>query len=361
MKNARREKALFHDAFQPMSLGCLGCPEKEVCGGLQATAGLFDCMLFCQCEEGVDCQYVCPHKTEHFVNSIHEIGGFDFGNVPRSNILPMTDLPLFVPLLFHGSKRNAPLKAKAVALKLTLIADYQAGQLRYKSKEELAEVFKFDAAAKLIITGVDQDRFIEPYWTDAHQGKMIEELRELSPDLITVPNFSLFLQSPRWDNIHNMKRIAICWEELVSQGLPTSLHLNARTDRDWERWADFIGERDEVQSVALEFGTGLARKDRARWHIEKLLALAAQVKRPLHLVLRGGKKYLRELSSDFSSISLIDSTAFSRTRSRRQLVWQPGQPEKWSFIKMPETELLDELLQHNVNRLSEMRAHQIFH
>src|SRR5207249_4165551 len=52
---------------------------------------------------------------------------------------------------------------------------------------------------------------------------------------------SMFLDVPRWDNLHNMKRIALCWSELVSRGLPTSLHLNARTDRDWERWIEFIG------------------------------------------------------------------------------------------------------------------------
>jgi len=36
-----------------------------------------------------------------------------------------------------------------------------------------------------------------------------------------------------WED--NMKRIAICWSELASCGIAASLHLNARTDRDWER------------------------------------------------------------------------------------------------------------------------------
>lgn len=355
------EKILFHNTSVPMSLGCIECPDKSVCGGLQVSASVFDCMSFCQCEDDANCNYVCPRNAERFVSKVQEIRGFELDDVARSEHLPFFEFPFIVPLLYHGSRRESRLRTKAVAIKMTDVADYTTGQLRYKSKDQLAECFKFDPDAKLIITGVDQDRFIEPYWTEAHKGRIIDELCLLAPDLITVPNFSLFLQAPRWDNLHNMKRIAICWSELVSRGLQTSLHLNARTDRDWERWIDFISERDEVKSVSIEFGTGLARKDRGKWHIEKALTLAARVNRPLNLVLRGGIKYLRQLSSGFSSITLIDSSAFSKTRSRRRLEWQLGQREKWGAIKMEETETLDELLQFNVDSLATMRTHQIFH
>ncbi len=361
MSNLKLEKRLVHNPYMTTSLGCVECPERLVCGGLQVTANVFDCMSFCQCNGEVRCNFVCRNNTEHFVMSCQEIRGFDFDNIPRSRPLPQPDLPFIASLLYHGSRRENRLQAKAVAIKMTDIADYKLGCLKYKSKERLAEHFKFDINAKLIITGVDQDRFIEPYWTGAHQGKIIDDLCALGADLVTVPNFSLFLEAPRWDNLHNMKRILICWNELVSRGVQTSLHLNARTDRDWERLTDFIGQRDEVASVALEFGTGLARKDRGKWHTEKSLALAEKVGRPLHLVLRGGVKYLREFSSGFSSVTLLDSSAFSKTRSRRQLVWGSGKPDKWKAIRMEEYEPLDDLLQFNVDQIALKIAHQSFH
>jgi len=162
-----------------------------------------------------------------------------------------------------------------------------------------------------------------------------------------------------WED--NMKRIAICWSELASCGIAASLHLNARTDRDWERWTDFIGERDEVTSLTVEFATGLARKERGRWYVDKMLLLASKVPRTLHLVLRGGARYLRELARGFSNISLLDSSAFMKTTHRRWLDWEPGRRWRWRMIKMAEAEPLDGLLQYNVRKLAEMRAYQISH
>ena len=358
MKRLKLERRLVHNPYKTVSLGCAECPEKILCGGLQVEANLFDCTSFCQCATGEPCPVVCRHDAEKFVATMQETRGFAFDTITRSASLPMPELPFVIPLLYHGSRRQERLKAKAVALKLTDLIDYSTKQLKYKSKTELAEQFKFENDAKLIISGVDQDRYIEPYWTHAYGGKVIDELSKLEPAIITVPNFSLFLHVPRWDNLHNMKRIALCWNELVSKGISASLHLNARTDQDWQRWTDFIGERDEVKSVALEFGTGLARKDRGQWHTEKILTLAAQVGRPLHLVLRGGLRHLRELTAGFSRVSLLESTAFSRTRSRRRLDWQAGGREKWKAVPMGETEYLDELLQFNVDERTAMIIHQ---
>jgi hypothetical protein len=156
--------------------------------------------------------------------------------------------------------------------------------------------------------------------------------------------------------MHNMKRILICWSELVGAGLPASLHINARTDRDWERYLEFIGEREEVRSIAVEFGTGLARRDRGRWYANKLLWLAHQVSRELHIVLRGGVKYLGEISDAFGSVTLLDTSSFVRSMNRRRLEWQPGNTRVWRSLQMKETEPLDDLLQFNVARVAAMNA-----
>jgi hypothetical protein len=46
---------------------------------------------------------------------------------------------------------------------------------------------------------------------------------------------------PRLDNLFNMKRIALVWSEIQREGMPCALHLNARTDRDFERCDKEIG------------------------------------------------------------------------------------------------------------------------
>lgn len=50
----------------------------------------------------------------------------------------------------------------------------------------------------------------------------------------------------------------------------------------------------------------------------QLCALAARVRRPLALVIRGGGRKLGELRRHFANVSLIETEAFSRTIRRRR-------------------------------------------
>ena len=83
-----------------------------------------------------------------------------------------------------------------------------------------------------------------------------------------------------------MKRIAIVHQEFLSEGMPAALHVNARTDRDWERWREYVAARPEVAHIAFEFGTGAGWGERMGWHTAQLAQLARAVNRPLHLVVR---------------------------------------------------------------------------
>lgn len=359
MKPSRHPSMKFHYSWQTLSLGCQECPDKTVCGGLRTSSGQFDCTQYCERESDQGCNYVCTCNPEQFVSRMHEVCGLELDNVPR--VLPLVPVrtPLVVPIIFHGSRREAPLEADVVAVKLSQVIDYAAGSLKFFSREEMASHFKFSPEAKVIFVGVDQDKSIEPYWSAAYRSNLIVDLKRLAPELVTVPNFSLFLNVPRWDNLYNMKRIALCWSELIAHGIPASLHLNARTDRDWERWAEFIYDRDEVTSITVEFATGLARTARGRWHVDKMIALALSSPRPLHLVVRGGGKYLRELSEAFHYVTFIDSNAFMKTVNRRRLDSKPGQTERWKLIQMEAAESLDTLFQKNLAGVTERHLSHI--
>src|SRR5262249_54158581 len=134
------------------------------------------------------------------------------------------------------------------------------------------------------------------------------------------PNFSLFSDKPREDNLYNMKRIAICWHELATRRIPAALHLNARTDRDWCRWREFLAAHPEISAVAFEFSTGAAARARAQWHLRQLQAVADEAKRPLTLVVRGGRALLHELRGHFGQVALIATDPLMRARKRRVLI-----------------------------------------
>src|SRR3546814_11175261 len=99
-----------------------------------------------------------------------------------------------------------------------------------------------------------------------------------------------------------MKRILMATVEMMQAGLPTALHANARTERDFERWGELIAERPEIQYLAFEFATGAGRGERLDWHVAQITALVARVPHRLGWVVReigraagreGGRQYVQ--------------------------------------------------------------------
>jgi hypothetical protein len=276
-------------------LGCRGCPDFKDCGGLHTEAGIFDCGDLCSCENQETCDMVCRRKPLAFFERLMEVGGFDLDATPRVAPIVTTRLPDHVPLVGHKYSRREPLAERVVALPLYEIFHMGTGEPHVRSPKELAARFRIPEDAIVIATGVDRDFKVEAWWEFADRMRVMQALRDLGIALVTTPNFSLFTNVPRPDNLHGMKRIALCWTELMTAGIPAALHLNARTDFDYLRWIRFVAARPEVEFVAFEFGTGAGHPNRIDWHVERLCALAAAAGRPLTLVLRGGVRVLPRL------------------------------------------------------------------
>ncbi len=91
---------------------------------------------------------------------------------------------------------------------------------------------------------------------------LLAALRALGVALITGPNYSMFTDEVRYNDMHAMKRIGMTWQEIVAAGIASAYHLNARTPHDYCRLANFIAARAEVTDVAFEFKTGAAWRKR---------------------------------------------------------------------------------------------------
>ncbi len=198
------------------------------------------------------------------------------------------------------------------------------------------------------MTGVDIDRSLERWWSFGDRPRLIDTLHGLGVEMVTAPNYSLFTDVTRHDNLHNMKRTALTWAEFMAGGMPCALHINARTDTDYTRWAAFVAERKEVSTVAFEFTTGTASTVRGEYHRDQLLALAAQAGRPLRLVLRGGRRYMRELAAAFASVSTLDADPYVKTNYRQRARILFGGDVAWNPSPTPEGQPLDDLLRHNI-------------
>ena len=349
-RNPRRERSLWHDESRhSLSLGCTICPDRNLCGGLRVGMGLFNCLGFC-CENPADCDAVCRNNPREFARRVWEVGGFSLNNVARAPVLAAPKLPKLVPTIFHGNKhRCAPLQTSpAVCLPFYKIISRHNGSTRYANQLEMAADFGILPTTSVILTGTAADPPLERWWSLGPQRRdAIRALCDLGIALVTTPNFSLFTDQPRWDDLHSMKRIALVHEEFLREGLPAALHVNARSERDWERWREYLVQRPEVTHIAFEFATGAGRAGRMSWHVDQIIELCSSVGRPLHLVLRGGVEVLPELVKTFSDITVLETSTFLKTVNRQRARLTAEGKVSWSLSPTAANDMFDDLFTEN--------------
>jgi hypothetical protein len=301
-------------------------------------------MDYC-CGSPSECDIVCPLAPQTFQNRIREIQSFDLSTIGRVQSLKTPNLPTVMPLIYHSYRRQRTLRADAVALSLYQLYDRRTGLPRYSSREQLAAAFRIDASSTLVLTGTDCDNTIENWWKIA-DDRLLRNFRQLGIDFVTTPNFSLFTNVPRWDDLHSIKRIALSWELIMRAGISAAPHINARNDTDYLNWTRFVVDHPEITHIAFEFGTGAGYKGRTDWHLAHLLRFAADVPRPLSILLRG-RSVAPKLVRAFAHLTVIETDSFTKT-IRRQRATLAGDDLRWSPNPTARFEPLDDLLAHNV-------------
>lgn len=354
-RTMRRERKLWdHPSLTP-SLGCFGCKQFGECGGLRTTSQLLDCMGLC-CGNPEGCTKVCRKKPADFVARVREIGGFPLMNTPRGPILRPPPLPTMVPLIYHGNRRAAAYGGGVVVLPMYALLKKPSGDLKFTSRAALCDAFKIAHDATIILTGTALDPPLERWWKHGQEktDEIVRGFKALGIAMVSTPNYSLFANVPRFDDLHSMKRIALTFAQFVNGGMPTALHVNGRTEQDFRRWAAFVRERPEITALAYEFGTGAGRAGRSKQHADWLIGLACAVDRPLHLLVRGGLDVAPLLAEAFDQVTIIETSAFMKTMNRQRAVPAGNASVKWQPAPTESGEALDQLLAYNVGMLAEM-------
>ena len=348
-QNRLRLRSLQHNGGRYSgSVGCTICPDRNVCGGLQVEGPVYNCLQLC-CGNPENCDVVCRNRPQDFPRRVWEVGGFSLENVPRAPLLDAPKLPKLVPTLYDGSRRREKFQAsETVCLPLYKVISRHDGNTRHANRRELAAHFQISSEMPIVLTGTAFDPPLERWWSlGSRRLDAIRALRHLGIAIVTTPNFSLYSDQPRWDDLHSMKRIAIVHEEFLREGLPAALHVNARTDRDWERWTEYISHRPEVTHIAFELTTGAGLSERIDWYADQLVKLSVQVGRRLHLVVRGGIEILPTLVDAFSEITVLETSTYIKTVKRQRARLMPDGKIRWYSSPTVSNESLDSLLTEN--------------
>jgi hypothetical protein len=292
---------------------------------------------------------VCRNHPE-FVDRVREVNGFSFDNVPAAPRLITPTLPSLVPVIFHGNRREAAAPSSVVALPLYRLLDRETGALRFTDRMVLCRAFGIASDATIILTGTDRDPPLERWWQLGSEKRrpIIRALAAMGISLVTAPNYSLFIDRPRWDDLHAMKRIAIVHQEFLAEGMPAALHVNGRTETDFRRWSAYVAARPEITHIAYEFTTGTGWAGRRQQHADWLIGLTRAAKQPLHLVVRGGADVLPTLTAAFAGVTSLDTSAFMKTMMRRRAVPAGNSRLSWQATPTPEGEPVDDLFADNL-------------
>jgi hypothetical protein len=253
----------------------------------------------------------------------------------------------FAPLIHHASSRISAFRSTYIALSLYELLDRE-GIPKFASLDEVSEKFRFHPDNQIIVSGVHQDFLLERVWRSQHRPALAKFLKTINVAVLTSPNFSVYNNVPRTENLYNIKRIGRIAREFLEAGVPTALHVNACTDFDYEQYASFLRDREEYQAISFEFVTGPGYPSRMWWHIKKLIELQTKVGRQLQLVMRGGTRAISALSSSYSDILVIDSDPLHRALHRQRMVF--GNDGRMRYVKnhLPEGTPIDDLLVQNV-------------
>jgi hypothetical protein len=300
------------------------------------------------CEEHDSCDKVCRNNP-NFADRVREVQTFALSTIPKAEILATPSLPSTIPMVFHKSRRKEPAPFRAAALPLAGMFNRKDGSPRHRSHLELCDAFGIQPGRLIVLSGTDHDAPIERWWGlgEERRRRLIRNLIEIGVAFTTTPNYSLFIDSPRWDDLHAMKRIAIVHHEFVTEGLPAGLHVNGRTETDFRRWTDHVATHPEISHLAYEFTTGTGWAGRREIHAAWLCQLAQAVGRPLSLVLRGGAEMLPMLGAHFAQVSLLETSSFMKAMMRKRAVLNGTL--SWSDAPSDHGAPIDDLFSHNVN------------
>lgn len=333
------------------SLFCVSCPDFERCGGISSNAG-GHCYMHC-CGGDKSCQMVCRNNPS-FSAQVREIGGFDLENTPRVRPVGRPKLHGTAPMILHGNMRQKPLLSSMVTLKLRHIVDMETGLLRHKDRTNLANAFKFDPSAHIIITGIEQDKWVEPWWSlgRPRRSETLAQLSDFGIAAVTPPNFSLFCDVPRPNDFSAYKRIALIQAEFISAGIPCALHPHIITNTDSLKWIEYVKRRPEIDLISYEFTTGAGRTRVRDHHISHLINLAHQADRPLDLIVRGDQRVIHELAPYFRHIVYIDTSAFMKAIHRRVATRSGNRSLKWEKVNTPAGAPIDHIMQTNFDEVA---------
>lgn len=160
---------------------------------------------------------------------------------------PAEGMPAFVPQtdgdLIRGLDEQLFWPAYAVGMRRVFSA--RTSRIFPKLAGVSARVaFDVPDTASVVLSGYGLDPLVEAYWTARHRDGVIDALVSQQWDLILAPNYSMYLNQPRTEQLLNFRRNLLVAHELQAAGAAAAPCIYWARLEDLRRYLDWVMETD---------------------------------------------------------------------------------------------------------------------
>lgn len=206
-------------------------------------------------------------------------------SIPHSSFQDRLALPPFIPGVKGGLQLSGvgPNTLFAVSYKEVL---GRGGDLVVNTLDELKRRMGLPEDARVALIGTARDKQLEALWHMAKPHRVWERIASIGFEFVTSSTFSVWDESPRFDQIRNQERNLLTHDILANLGVPSIPFLFPFDESDYRATFEWLGERPDINKIAV-----LAQYYKRRHQFVQLLRnmrkLQAGAGRPLEFLVVG--------------------------------------------------------------------------
>ena len=223
-------------------LDCSECPAVKRCGAKTN---------FCLLGRCDGCSTSALMRMDVRRSVIEHLGGLDLV-WPRPVLHhAVCDLPVHLPVLVQAYADRVDLPW--VALHAGRVFGLAGSGLTPKHRRPLRDSYRVSAGTRLALEFYVEDRVLEGVW--AHRREVIPQLTDLGLDLILSPNFSVWRDHSRFEQLIQQRRSFAFYHELREADLPAVPDVGwSFFEPDGRLWADWINGQAGLSAVSIFCG-----------------------------------------------------------------------------------------------------------
>jgi hypothetical protein len=235
---------------------------------------------------GAASRHSALRSPEVLTKVVGHLGGLDLA-WPRPLPHPqLPHLPAHLPVLVQAYAD--PLSVPWVVLHGGRVLGVAGSRITPKHRQPPRDMYRLPPTTRVALELYVEDRVLEGLW--AQRKELIPAIRDMGFDFVLSPNFSVWRDACRVEQVIQIKRSFAFYHELVESGVIAIPDVGfSFFEPDGRLWADWINGQQELQAISLFCGGRKinAEKRALRETLEDIALLHEAVRHDVAFVLGG--------------------------------------------------------------------------